>query len=95
MPPSPAPPPPQDLVEAALVLVRQRAKDRLAEHSARRAEAIILRALVGQHAKEDVMETFRDMYRRGERRWGGGAGPVGRCGSAVRLGHVCVYYPSG
>ncbi|GIL59098.1 hypothetical protein Vafri_14052 [Volvox africanus] len=56
----------KDLVEAALVLVRQRAKERLAEHSARRAEAIILRALVGQHASTDTLEMFREMYRRGE-----------------------------
>ncbi len=53
-------------MEAALVLVRQRAKERLAEHSARRAEAIILRALVGQHASSDTLEMFREMYRRGE-----------------------------
>ncbi|GIL69967.1 hypothetical protein Vretimale_10038 [Volvox reticuliferus] len=56
----------KDLVEAALVLVRQRAKERLAEHSARRAEAIILRALVGQHASTDTLDMFREMYRRGE-----------------------------
>ncbi|GLC56041.1 hypothetical protein PLESTB_001058200 [Pleodorina starrii] len=56
----------KDLVEAALVLVRQRAKERLSVHSARRAEAIILRALVGQHASADTLEMFREMYRRGE-----------------------------
>ncbi|EFJ44200.1 hypothetical protein VOLCADRAFT_95623 [Volvox carteri f. nagariensis] len=56
----------KDLVEAALVLVRQRAKDRLAEHSSRRAEAIILRALVGQHASSDTLGMFREMYKRGE-----------------------------
>ncbi|KAG2488959.1 hypothetical protein HYH03_012577 [Edaphochlamys debaryana] len=56
----------KDLVEAALVLVRQRAKERLAEHSVVRAEAIILRALCGPHAPEDTVESFRAMYRKGD-----------------------------
>ncbi len=70
---APLPPAPQDLVEAALVLVRQRAKERLTEQLARRAEDIIVRGLVGPHAAEDVVAQFKDMYRKGEGR-GGGAG---------------------
>ncbi|GFR47598.1 hypothetical protein Agub_g9333, partial [Astrephomene gubernaculifera] len=56
----------KDLVEASLVLVRQRLKARLSAHSAARAEALILRELVGPHASEDTLDTFRHMYRRGE-----------------------------
>lgn len=55
----------KDLVEAALVLVRQRAKERLTEQLARRAEDIIVRGIVGPHAAEGVVAQFKDMYRKG------------------------------
>ncbi|KAG2439719.1 hypothetical protein HYH02_010598 [Chlamydomonas schloesseri] len=56
----------KELVEAALVLVRSRAKERLAVASAARAEEVIVRALVGPHAAADIVDSFREMYRRGD-----------------------------
>ncbi|KAG2437259.1 hypothetical protein HXX76_005920 [Chlamydomonas incerta] len=81
----------KELVEAALVLVRSRAKERLAVASAARAEEVIVRALVGPHAAADIVDSFREMYRRGdldshtvdieasllEGTGGGGGGPFG------------------
>jgi hypothetical protein len=66
------PPCVQDLVEASLALVRSRAKARLAEHSRARAEELIVRALVGVHGTPEVYHVFREMYRKGEGKAGGG-----------------------
>ena len=54
----------KDLVEASATLVRQRLRDRMAAATAEKAEALILEALVGQHADKSSLETFRDLYRK-------------------------------
>lgn len=56
----------KDLVEASITLVRQRLRQRIATQTAMKAEAMILEALVGEHADKAIFDSFRDLYRKGE-----------------------------
>ena len=56
----------KDLVEASINLVRQRLRAKIAAQSSLKAEAMILKALVGEHADKSSFDAFRDLYRRGE-----------------------------
>jgi len=55
----------KDLVEAAISLVRQRLREKVAAHTAEKAEALILESLIGPHADKDTRETFRQLYKEG------------------------------
>lgn len=56
----------KDLVEASISLVRQRLRAKIAAQSSMKAEAMILKALVGEHADKSSYDAFRELYRRGE-----------------------------
>ncbi|MEW5298177.1 MAG: hypothetical protein WDW36_001329 [Sanguina aurantia] len=55
----------KDLVEVGILLVKSRLKERMLQHNSDKAEAIILKALVGADADGDTLKTFQEKYRRG------------------------------
>eukprot|EP00798_Chlamydomonas_sp_ICE-L_P005248 gene5244-18479_t len=55
----------KDLVEISINQVRTRMRQRLTVHTAQKAETAIVRGLVGEHADEQTVNAFRELYRRG------------------------------
>lgn len=77
----------KDLVEVGILLVKSRLKERMLQHNSDKAEAIILKALVGANADSDTLKTFQEKYRR----VGGAASLNRRCDTGCSAIHACVY----
>ena len=56
----------KDLVEASINLVRQRLRARISAQASIKAEAMILKALVGEHSDKSSYDAFKELYQKGE-----------------------------
>lgn len=46
--------------------VRSRLRERMAAATAQKAEKLVLEALLGPHADKKTLDSFREMYRKGQ-----------------------------